>query len=101
MTYKTRPKPEPYDLIVLHKVVPHTASLHVSTAFREYVDKHWGMQTCMSPPEPRGCLLDSIAADMSFSLIVDATLDGMVICFVWMDDENIERRKGLIFQNLT
>lgn len=96
MIRKRNDKPEPYTLHVLSQGVPPEAAVHVSRAFRDYVDEHWGMQTCMSPPEPRGCLLDTMFPNV---IIVDEELSAGQVVFVWYDGE-VVMRKGLHYLKL-
>lgn len=88
MIKKRKDLPEPFILHELGRGISPEAVLYVSRAFREYVDKHWGMQTTFSPPTPRGCLLD----EMFPNVMVDETLPAGQVEFVWREGDAVVRR---------
>ncbi len=90
MIKKRKDQPEPYVLHLLSTEVPPSAILYVSPSFRAHVEQHWGMQTMFYPPEPRGCLLDTMFPD---SVVLEDLPAGQVV-FIWYDGDR-EMRKGL------
>lgn len=95
MIKKRLDKPQPYTVLMLRKGVPPGVPLRVSTAFREYADKHWQMQTLMVVATPTGCLLDKLF-DGVVEVLTDPTLEGGQIVFSW-EENGVEYSQGIDF----
>lgn len=92
---KTADKPNVLHLLKLEKEVPiGICTLVVSPEYRAYADKHWQMVKPMMVPIPAGCTLDKLG----YRIQVDHALETCMAYFVWKDDEGVEQKRGIQYQ---